>query len=104
AEDGIRGFHVTGVQTCALQICGDLARGRRRGALARRALRDGGDRVLLRLELRGILFGRAPRGGLPGGGELGILGLERVGGRELEVGRASWREGVGTRAGGGGAG
>src|SRR5690606_39851948 len=24
AEDGIRDFHVTGVQTCALPICGDV--------------------------------------------------------------------------------
>src|SRR5690606_40818122 len=27
AEDGIRGFHVTGVQTCALPIYGDFAEG-----------------------------------------------------------------------------
>src|SRR5690606_39987255 len=26
AEDGIRGFHVTGVQTCALPICDDRRR------------------------------------------------------------------------------
>src|SRR5690606_40884045 len=28
-EDGIRDFHVTGVQTCALPICGNLGQGRR---------------------------------------------------------------------------
>src|SRR5690606_40127265 len=30
AEDGIRDFHVTGVQTCALPICGSHGRERRR--------------------------------------------------------------------------
>src|SRR5207249_8919088 len=29
AEDGIRGRNVTGVQTCALPICGDVAQGKR---------------------------------------------------------------------------
>src|SRR5690606_3634971 len=39
AEDGIRDFHVTGVQTCALPICGQdnvLAAGQRSGAHPRR--------------------------------------------------------------------
>src|SRR5690606_41193381 len=31
ADDGIRDFHVTGVQTCALPISGHLERGRARG-------------------------------------------------------------------------
>src|SRR5690606_40414848 len=35
AEDGIRDFHVTGVQTCALPICRGSA-GRRRGHRDRR--------------------------------------------------------------------
>src|SRR5690349_21917145 len=46
AEDGIRGLYVTGVQTCALPICGDrrTARGdaRRRHGLRRRQA-GGGD-------------------------------------------------------------
>src|SRR5690606_39974468 len=32
AEDGIRAFHVTGVQTCALPICREGLQARRRGA------------------------------------------------------------------------
>src|SRR5690606_5636273 len=31
AEDGIRDFHVTGVQTCALPICRGICRARKRG-------------------------------------------------------------------------
>src|SRR5690606_41203460 len=36
AEDGIRDFHVTGVQTCALPISGGAAPPRRRRGLRRR--------------------------------------------------------------------
>src|SRR5690606_39363632 len=42
AEDGIRGFHVTGVQTCALPISDDARTGNP-GALRRRAREVAGD-------------------------------------------------------------
>src|SRR5690606_39284701 len=58
AEDGIRDFHVTGVQTCALPICQDLV------VLARRLEEPGEER------LRRNISGAAPRGqsqrGVPG--------------------------------------
>src|SRR5690606_21083191 len=41
AEDGIRDFHVTGVQTCALPILGDRRADDRRAAASRRLVRRG---------------------------------------------------------------
>src|SRR5690606_40225928 len=57
AEDGIRDFHVTGVQTCALPICAPRrrARDRDRGGAARR-------RGALALPLRPHRRGRAGAG------------------------------------------
>src|SRR3712207_6980600 len=63
AEDGIRDIGVTGVQTCALPICGhrreaEVARERELAAAAERVPVDGGDRRLAhRLEELG---GRVP--------------------------------------------
>src|SRR5690606_41139204 len=99
AEDGIRDFHVTGVQTCALPI----------------SHRDGGSRALnvgdssvrglgesdvlaaaaLALGLALFLFGE--------GGLLGVDDLnerERLGLNPSEIGRASCREGVSVAASG----
>src|SRR5689334_23798655 len=60
AEDGIRDGTVTGVQTCALPICG-----RGRGLLAARAVRAGD-------ESRAVAGGRHERdGGQQGGGAQG---------------------------------
>src|SRR5690606_40347672 len=42
AEDGIRAFHVTGVQTCALPISPSLPASGRRAALCRASLRRSG--------------------------------------------------------------
>src|SRR5690606_40338154 len=56
AEDGIRDFHVTGVQTCALPIYELLAIGQRFGAcpgFLRLARADPGAALCLRAELRG---------------------------------------------------
>src|SRR5690606_41178365 len=62
AEDGIRDFHVTGVQTCALPICGagaglakqrvDLADTGQRGELARAVGQDGVRRRRVRVDDR----------------------------------------------------
>src|SRR5690606_40939245 len=102
AEDGIRDFHVTGVQTCALPICaqvllGELAellRDRRervevRARLPRRG--DGrGERVHERVHVRGVEVVLL----VPGGG-----GEDDVG---EEIGRASCRERGSVWEGGGG--
>src|SRR5690606_40977582 len=48
AEDGIRDFHVTGVQTCALPICAD-------------AIRDADEDDALLRELRAVIGGRSRR-------------------------------------------
>src|SRR2546426_7094548 len=65
AEDGIRDYKVTGVQTCALPICGararagaNPARARGDGGARRAAGRPGGDD---RLPLPGVGAARAPR-------------------------------------------
>src|SRR5690606_39452596 len=57
AGAGIRGFHVTGVQTCALPICVDLARmsGALHGLRSRAAARPGA--ALLALALGGFTIG-----------------------------------------------
>src|SRR5690606_40532022 len=51
AEDGIRDFHVTGVQTCALPISLDYAQ-RGPGRLREQALQVGGRAVQVALEHR----------------------------------------------------
>src|SRR5690606_40856095 len=93
AEDGIRDFHVTGVQTCALPIYGDEETGGRRGA--RYAVENmtrrpdwvvAGEQTLNRICVgeRGgagttiVVHGRAAHAALPW----------------EEIGRASCREGV----------
>src|SRR5690606_39911668 len=86
AEDGIRDFHVTGVQTCALPIYrtsglrrrGGAGRGRASGAL---------------LSRRGDLAVDFPGGAVPGrpGGRERAAGGTRGG---AEIGRASCRERV----------
>src|SRR5688500_20246274 len=73
AEDGIRDYKVTGVQTCALPILPYLPRAGRR----RQHFRSGADRILEAPELRAIHRGRGER---QAGGEYG------------EIGRASCRE------------
>src|SRR5690606_39925426 len=56
-EDGIRDFHVTGVQTCALPIYGDGLGGRLRPCACERARpRKGGDRVNACAEAARILI------------------------------------------------
>src|SRR4051794_41980819 len=77
AEDGIRDGRVTGVQTCALPICG-----RERGGDGGRARRP------------------ADRRGRPGGAR-GDEGERRGQARPLQIGRASCR-GRGEMLGGGG--
>src|SRR5690606_39891787 len=94
AEDGIRDFHVTRVQTCALPIFG--------GGLGRR--RSWGSRLgggLWRWVGRGL---GARRGRI--GSSLGLLSHARVvaasyHGRGQEIGRASCRERVAAAMGAG---
>src|SRR5690606_41054607 len=80
AEDGIRDFHVTGVQTCALPIflrlrgARDLPRGHRR---QRRRLCAGGRRDLPRVGRRDL-----PRRRSCGRGGPGIRSEERRVGKE----------------------
>src|SRR5690606_39745096 len=94
AEDGIRDFHVTGVQTCALPISPRALRRvdgeQRRGGVV------GGDRVRLRHVLQAALD-VAYRAAAVGGELPEQSAVERVV-RELgvdgEIGRASCRESV----------
>src|SRR5207302_7156503 len=98
AEDGIRDFHVTGVQTCALPIWKAM----------RKKYRPLVDRVHSRAELSDLIAQMVSelsalhifvRGGdvreVPDRITLGSLGAV------LEIGRASWRE-RGEGGGGGG--
>src|SRR5690606_39315263 len=78
AADGIRAFHVTGVQTCALPIFGGQ----------RRQLGDGVDDAV------GVAGRRADDEGGPVVDRLG-------GGGEVEIGRASCRARVAAAPGGG---
>src|SRR5690606_41849179 len=64
AEDGIRDFHVTGVQTCALPIWPAAAAG---GGVERVP----GLRVVHRVGVAGTRGGRVADGDLPGLGEIG---------------------------------
>src|SRR5690606_41189448 len=71
AEDGIRDFHVTGVQTCALPISVRAGDGRRRGA---RTL--GGGRNLRRGQAAGAGLGQGgAHGPQVGGGGLKLVVL-----------------------------
>src|SRR5690606_39615460 len=84
AEDGIRGFHVTGVQTCALPICPGRIRGRRRG--------------IWRVDGAGRMMGRPPAAADAAGTLVEALAALLPAGSDLalawaEIGRASWREG-----------
>src|SRR5690606_40294764 len=95
AEDGIRDFHVTGVQTCALPIFGRLLLSPSVGAHALEGpgfrVEDDGPEALV-----GLVSLPSPRPpGLP-------ETPERVGaGCRLEIGRASCRESVGRQGVGG---
>src|SRR5690606_40733631 len=86
AEDGIRDFHVTGVQTCALPISGDDAGGGRLQEVAR-------DR---RVDQQADLLARHAAVGdrLLGGQGGGLGGLHVALPQPPEIGRASCRERV----------
>src|SRR5207302_7541291 len=73
AEDGIRDFHVTGVQTCALPISSAFGE----PALLQKVLEaHGPDRVLVSVDVRG---GRVATAGWTEQGALDALGaLERL--------------------------
>src|SRR5262249_59360244 len=102
AEDGIRDWSVTGVQTCALPISAVLVRiGLRdhagRGLLDRAAVLIG-----LGQGARGSLRDRAPVGALP----RQLRSEERRVGKEWRAGRWAehWRQKVGVAGVGGGVG
>src|SRR5256885_5650081 len=85
AEDGIRDYKVTGVQTCALPISAQHVRDARRGFLRAhhsQAHAGGEDRIE---EGRGIAHQEIPRP------REGLAAIAEVGG---EIGRASCRERV----------
>src|SRR5690606_40226086 len=89
AEDGIRDFHVTGVQTCALPILVRPAGGSRalrHGAML--YLHGGGFAVCGLQTHRAVVAGLARRTGLP------VLNVEyrQLPGNSVEIGRASCRE------------
>src|SRR5690606_40845832 len=91
AEDGIRAFHVTGVQTCALPICGGNARRDGRGDATGPVDPDtggatgrsgGGDGVNSTGEGRDVRTDR----------DRDEAGRPRNARPRDELGRASWRE------------
>src|SRR5690606_40723611 len=82
AEDGIRDFHVTGVQTCALPISAEAKGGARVGL---RGLWPRATAHLCRAEPRIGLAGLAPRLNP-------FCRWQLVAERRLEIGRASCRE------------
>src|SRR5207253_7615091 len=99
AEDGVRGGHVTGVQTCALPI--SVLTG-----LAIASLGEFGARALRAVEVVNkvvfaiirMIIRTAPLGALGGMAfTIGSYGLASL--SNLEIGRASGRERVGPRAG-----
>src|SRR5690606_40749497 len=92
AEDGIRDFHVTGVQTCALPICPTCPhrRARARGGRSRRRARR---RCRRRRGLPGLRRRNRPTG------SSGRLRRPRP----RQIGRASCRERGESAVGGGGA-
>src|SRR5207302_5069563 len=73
AEDGIRDFHVTGVQTCALPICLRLRSRRPKARRSERAQGSEGSRALL-----GAAGGRADGGG---------AGVHRLSAARAQAGR-----------------
>src|SRR5690606_40305226 len=82
AEDGIRDFHVTGVQTCALPICSGAAPrgwkpGRSYSPSRRPTLADRAARLTVRRVRSGC-----------------TAGVTKLMGRREEIGRASCRERV----------
>src|SRR5690606_39794069 len=93
AEDGIRDFHVTGVQTCALPICGRALPGEALGDDGRIAVdvtRELGDAAL-----ESLASSRAHRGrvdllaGLDARGVVGLLGARWLRSEERRVGKES---------------
>src|SRR5687767_15187769 len=82
AEDGIRDKLVTGVQTCALPICGPLGAGRGDGAVRRRRPRPS------------LPAAPATRHRRPAGGRRADLLLPDAPADPAEIGRASCRERV----------
>src|SRR5690606_40379544 len=91
AEDGIRDFHVTGVQTCALPIYAGQRRGTRRACPFRTRL----DRS------RGVFTRWANAGRCRDGGRLAVFGGGRCYTNRTKIGRASCRERVGEEGDGG---
>src|SRR5690606_39724719 len=83
AEDGIRGFHVTGVQTCALPIwCGRGGRGREARGQARLVLLRGRHRRLREVPQLPQGGRGAPHRHRPGGRGQGQRSEERRVGKE----------------------
>src|SRR5690606_40644079 len=89
AEDGIRDFHVTGVQTCALPISDGLIFSRARESPPRKRRKPPNGRLPANLVLV------ASGGRLPGLPEIRKHAFERTElfGGLLEIGRASCRAG-----------
>src|SRR5690606_40310431 len=83
AEDGIRDFHVTGVQTCALPICGAPPSC---WVFLQAGGRPGQDFPLTASCLQQVAWGRS-KGRFYSSPKVGDLVL-------FEIGRASCREGV----------
>src|SRR5690606_40519306 len=97
AEGGIRDFHVTGVQTCALPIWG----GRALGCFARVAAGGGAEELRQLEDAVGEGVVAAGRGAGVAGQRLRFLrGRAHRGGSGGEIGRASCREGGGRSVGG----
>src|SRR5690606_40487074 len=98
AEDGIRAFHVTGVQTCALPICGFMAgklasdQPSAHGALA-------GVVVFALVQVIGVL-GRMDRDATVSIPQILVLGLLAacVASLAAQIGRASRRDGGASAA------
>src|SRR5690606_39992498 len=102
AEDGIRVFHVTGVQTCALPIWCSAAR----VVPPRARLFAGGARGIVRLVVGKTVGARAAAIGRAAGGRQvdappRVLGAQHARAR-AEIGRASCRERVCEQVVGGG--
>src|SRR5690606_39776882 len=99
AEDGIRDFHVTGVQTCALPICNVLIS---RTWVEERRLDWTGESALFQSKVEG-LFPRKdadPNVVVPLSFVSPCRFLDLPEGEPVEIGRASCRERVGLCGGG----
>src|SRR5690606_40741748 len=81
AEDGIRDFHVTGVQTCALPICRD--------AIGQLRIGSGPAAILVDFALEAKCYALESAVGVR---EISRL-ISRLRHRQFEIGRASCREG-----------